>query len=102
MQSTRQVNKFTRMGDHVLISFNEQEVENEDGTQYLYDSTKVKLMATRAEVIQFIIRIKYKDIESELAARLNGGDEEAAHEAWRGQAKLIADEFETAVQGFLL
>ena len=101
MQSTRQINQFTRMGDYVLISFNERLVESEEEPQYAYDSTKVKLMATRADVIQALMRIKYKDMESEFAARINGGEEELTHSQWREQAKLIADEFEVAAAEML-
>ena len=98
MQSSVRRNKFERMGEFVLICINEDTLEvattdmNTD-TQYSYDSTKVKLLSNRDEVIQTIMRIKYKDIDSEFAARLNGGTDEETHDAWRLVAKGIADEF---------
>ena len=102
MQSSVKRNKFERMGEFVLICINEDtlEVSTTDtniDTQYYYDSTKVKLLSNRDEVIQAIIRIKYKDIDSEFAARLNGGTDEETHAAWRLVAKGVADEFATYV-----
>ena len=102
MQSSVRRNKFERMGEFVLICINEDTLEvsptdtNID-TQYYYDSTKVKLLSNRDEVIQAIMRIRYKDIDSEFAARLNGGTDEEAHAAWRIVAKGVADEFTTYV-----
>jgi glycine/serine hydroxymethyltransferase len=75
--------------------------EIEETTQYSYDSTKVSLFSPRDEVIQSIMRIKYKDIDSEFAARLNGGTDEEAHAAWRVVAKGVADEFTAYVESEL-
>lgn len=94
MRSTDKFNQFTRIGDYVLINFNERLIESEEGNQYEYDSTKVQLLTPRREVIQAIMRIKYPDMESEFAARINVGDEADEHEAWREQAKAIADSIE--------
>lgn len=98
MQSSVRRDKFERMGEFVLICINEDtfEVAPTDmdvDTQYYYDSTKVKLPSSRDEVIQAIMRIKYKDVDSEFAARLNGGTDEEAHTEWRLVAKGVADEF---------
>lgn len=100
MQSSVKRDKFERMGEFVLICINEGiEVASsmDDGieatTQYCYDSAKVHLMSQRDEVIQAIMRIKYKDVDSEFAARLNGGTDEEAHTEWRLVAKGVADEF---------
>lgn len=100
MQSVTKRDKFEKMGQYVLICFNEQEIlpTEEDGeTHYQYDSAKVPLLSKRCDVIQAIIRIKYPDLDSELAARMNGGDEQEGHEAWRVAAKAVADEFEVYV-----
>ncbi len=104
MQSSVRRDKFERMGEFVLICINEGiEVASsmDDGieatTQYCYDSAKVHLMSQRDEVIQAIMRIKYKDIDSEFTARLNGGTDEETHAAWRLVAKGVADEFATYV-----
>jgi hypothetical protein len=99
MQSSVRRNKFERMGEFVLICINEDTLEvattdTDIDTQYYYDSTKVKLLSNRDEVIQTIMRIRYKDIDSEFAARLNGGVDELAHAEWRLIAKSVADEFE--------
>ena len=97
MQSNTKVNKFTRMGQHVQVAFNEQEIINEEDTQYKYDSVKITLLSKRDDVIQSLMCIKYKDIDAEFAANLNGGDDQLAHSEWRNQCKAIADEFETYV-----
>lgn len=102
MQSSVRRNKFERMGEFVLICINEDTLEvattdTEASTQYYYDSTKVRLLSGRDEVIQAIMRIRYKDIDSEFAARLNGGTDEETHAAWRLAAKGVADEFTTYV-----
>lgn len=102
MQSSVRRNKFERMGEFVIICINGDtlEVATTDtyiDTQYCYDSTKVRLLSSRDEVIQAIMRIRYKDIDSEFAARLNGGTDEEIHAAWRVVAKGVADEFATYV-----
>lgn len=94
MKSNTKHNKFTKMGQFVMIAFNERELQIEGETQYQYDSAKVLLLSKRCDVIQAIIRIKYPDLDSELAARMNGGDDQEQHEAWRVTAKAVADEFE--------
>jgi hypothetical protein len=106
MQSSVRRNKFERMGGFVLICINEDTSEvtpldTEASTQYSYDSTKVSLFSPREEVIQAIMRIKYKDIDSEFAARLNGGTEGEAHAAWRLVAKGVADELTAYVESEL-
>lgn len=105
MRSIVKRNKFERMGDFILISFNERmvavESEPETETQYEYDAAKVKLLAPRKEVIQTIMRTRYPDMDSEFAARINGGTEEEEHESLRVTAKLIADEFEIYVSSVL-
>lgn len=102
MQSSVRRSKFERMGGFVLICINEDTSEvtpldTEASTQYSYDSTKVSLFSPRDEVIQAIMRIRYKDIDSEFAAVLNGGTDEENHAAWRLVAKGVADEFELYV-----
>ena len=97
MQSNTKVSKFTRMGKFVQVAFNEHEIANEENTQYKYDYVKVSLLAKREDVIQSLMRIKYKDIDAEFAANLNGGEEQSAHNEWRLTCKIIADEFETYV-----
>lgn len=107
MQSSVKRDKFERMGEFVLICINESvgtiSTMYDEGvtTQYCYDSAKVKLLSHRDEVIQSIMRIMYKDIESEFAARLNGGTDELAHAEWRLMAKSVADEFELYVSNEL-
>jgi hypothetical protein len=104
MQSATKRNKFEMMGQYVLICFNEQEIlpTEEDGeTQYQYDSAKVPLLAKRCDVIQSLIKIKYPDLDSEFAARINGGDEQEQHGAWRVTAKAVADAFEVYVKDSL-
>lgn len=108
MKSNVKRDKFERMGEFVLICINEsiEEVGSIDGgieatTQYCYDSTKVNLMSQRDAVIQAIMRIKYKDVDSEFAARLNGGTDEEAHTEWRLVAKGVADEFTAYVESEL-
>lgn len=104
MQSTTKRNKFEMMGQYVLICFNEQEIlpiEEDGETYYQYDFTKVPLLTKRCDIIQAIIRIKYPDLDSEFAARVNGGDEQEEHDAWRLIAKAVADEFEVSVKDLL-
>lgn len=102
MQSNSKLNKFTRSGQYVQISFNEREIESAEGeTQYKYDYAKVSLLAKRDDVIQSLMRIKYKDIDAEFAANLNGGDEQLAHSEWRETCKSIADDFEVYVKSEL-
>lgn len=95
MQSATKRNKFERMGQFVQICFNEQMTQiDEEDIFYNYDTTKVKIFSKRNEVIQSIVRIRYKDMDSEFAARINGGQELTDHNEWREQSKLIATEFE--------
>lgn len=100
MQSSVRRNKFERMGEFVLICINESvemvksPIDDEITTHYCYDSAKVELLAPRERVIQSLMRIMYKNIEDEFAARLNGGVDELAHAEWRLIAKSVADEFE--------
>lgn len=107
MQSSVKRDKFERMGEFVLICINESvEVgssmhDEVVTTQYSYESAKVRLLSSRDEVIQAIMRIKYKDIDSEFAARLNGGTDEETHAAWRVVAKGVADEFTAYVESEL-
>lgn len=104
MQSATKRNKFEMMGHHVLVCFNEQEIlptEEGDDIRYQYDSAKVPLLSKRCDVIQSIIKIRYPNLDSEFAARMNGGDEQEQHEAWRVTAKVVADEFEVYVKDLL-
>lgn len=102
MQSNKKVSKFTRMGQYVHVAFNETEGVTEEGdVTYHYESAKIPLLGSREKVIQALVRIKYKDIDSELAANLNGGTEQAEHAAWRTKCKQVATEFEVFVKGIL-
>lgn len=93
MQSAEKRNKFERMGECVLICINEEEVTNEDTISFKYDSVKVGLLDSRNIVIQKLMRVKYPDIDSEIAAISNGGAAVLEHGEWRDTAKLTASEF---------
>lgn len=93
MQSNTKHNKFTKMGQFVLIAFNERELQIEDETHYQYDSAKVLLCSGRDEVIDVLVKIKYPTFDKEIAAIANGGEAAQKHSEWRVTAKIIADEF---------
>lgn len=95
MQSTNKRNKFEMMGQFVAISFNEQEIAATDETekQYQYDFAKVPLCSSRDEIINALVKIRYKTFDKEIAAITNGGQYAQEHSDWRVTAKLIADEF---------
>lgn len=93
MQSNTKHNKFTKMGQFVLIAFNERELQIEDETHYQYDSAKVPLCSSRDEVISALVKIKYPTFDKEIAAIQNGGEDVQAHSDCRVTAKLIANEF---------
>lgn len=103
MQSADKRRNFERMGKYVLINFNERGVEQPDTEEvhYQYDSVKIPLITKRKDVIQSIMRVRYPDIDSEFAARINGGEEQIEHDQWREQAKTIADRFENYVKTIL-
>lgn len=96
MQSVTKRDKFEKMGQYVLICFNEEPllptVEGSE-LQYRYDTAKLPLGCARDVVIDTIVKIKYPTFDKEIAAILNGGIDSQEHSEWRVVAKLIADEF---------
>jgi hypothetical protein len=77
-------------GGEVTIFWDEEQVEREDETVYSYAYCVASVYDDRAAIIEKIMATQYTT-GAEIAALSNGGDAAAEHEAFRAQAKTLAD-----------
>jgi len=92
--SYTKLNTYEVSGNDLSIYWNEQEhlpKEGESEIYWTYDYAQAFVSDTRSEIIEKIISTKYPTYGSEVAAICNGGESAAEHEAFRLQAKALAD-----------
>jgi hypothetical protein len=77
-------------GGEVTIFWDEQTEQREDKTVYSYAYCVVSVYDDRAAIIEKIMATQYTT-GAEIAALSNGGESAAAHEAFRTEAKALAD-----------
>jgi hypothetical protein len=77
-------------GSEVTIFWDEQTEQREDETVYSYAYCVVSVYDDRAAIIEKIMATQYTT-GAEIAALSNGGESAAAHEAFRTEAKALAD-----------
>jgi hypothetical protein len=77
-------------GSEVTIFWDEQTEQREDKTVYSYAYCVVSVYDDRAAIIEKIMATQYTT-GAEIAALSNGGESAAAHEAFRTEAKALAD-----------
>jgi hypothetical protein len=78
-------------GGEVTIFWDEQTEQREDETVYSYAYCVASVYDDRAKVIEKIMATRYPSYGAEIAALSNGGESAAEHEAFRAQAKALAD-----------
>ena len=85
------------MGDNLRIHF-EEEVVNIEATEdfdasvsYKYVTAYTVKAASRAEIVEAVIRFFYPSYGAEIASIQNGGSDKDTHQARRIQAKELAD-----------
>lgn len=82
------------LGPALRINFDEQSVVvdhmGQTHTAYEYQTAVVELVASRSTIIEAIIACKYSP-GAEMAAVNDGGDKYLAYQAFRAQAKALAD-----------
>jgi hypothetical protein len=93
--SSEQQPTYVNDGRLLYINFNsvEKTRETDEGTETYWecDQVTVPVAASRSMIIEAVIACSYPTPGAELAAIINGGDDAAAHEAARVQAKALAD-----------
>jgi hypothetical protein len=77
-------------GGEVTIFWDEQTEQREDETVYSYAYCVASIYDDRAAIIEKIMATQYTT-GAEIAALSNGGESAAEHEAFRVQAKTLAD-----------
>jgi hypothetical protein len=77
-------------GGEVTIFWDEQTEQREDEIVYSYAYCVVSVYDDRAAIIEKIMATQYTT-GAEIAALSNGGESAAAHEAFRTEAKALAD-----------
>ena len=77
-------------GGELSIFWDEQTEQIEDETVYSYAYCVVSVYDDRAAIIEKIMATQYTT-GAEIAALSNGGESAAAHEAFRTEAKALAD-----------
>jgi hypothetical protein len=93
--SSEQQPTYVKDGRLLYINFNS--VEKTSGadkgleTYWECDQVTVPVAANRSMIIEAVIACSYPTPGAEFAAILNGGEDAAAHEAARVQAKSLAD-----------
>jgi len=93
-ESPVKLNTYEVLGHNLRIHFNEEVVgteateDFEQSTIYRYMSAYTVKSASRAEVVESIMRCFYSTYGAEIADIQNGGD---AHQLRRTQAKDLAD-----------
>lgn len=93
--SAEQQETYVVSGQWLYINFNSVEItKDQDGVvevSWECDQAAVPLASNRASIIEAVIACSYSTPGAELAAIINGGEDAAAHEACRVQAKALAD-----------
>jgi cobalamin biosynthesis protein CobT len=92
--SYTKLNTYEVDGNDLAIYWDEQEHEpKEDETEvyWTYDHAQAFASDSRNVLIEKIMATKYPTYGAEVAAICNGGDSAAKHEAFRAEAKTLAD-----------
>jgi hypothetical protein len=92
--SYTKLNTYEVDGNDLAIYWNEQEhepKENENEIYWTYDHAQAFASDSRNVLIEKIMATKYPTYGAEVAAICNGGESAAEHEAFRVQAKALAD-----------
>jgi hypothetical protein len=93
VKSKDKLPKYQVIGQKLRIHWDYKEVPatEEAPAGWSCKEAVVQVTAARSEIIEAIIAVSYPTFGSEFAAIINGGDDAAAHEAVRQQAKDLAD-----------
>ena len=96
-ESPTQLNTYEVLGDNLRIHF-EEEVVNIEATEdfdesvsYKYVTAYTVKVASRAEIVEAVMRCFYPSYGAEIASIQNGGSDRDTHQARRIQAKELAD-----------
>jgi hypothetical protein len=92
--SYTQLNTYEVDGNDMAIYWNEQAHEPKEGeteSYWTYDHCQAFASDTRNVLIEKIMATKYPTYGSEVAALSNGGESAATHQAFREQAKALAN-----------
>jgi hypothetical protein len=92
--SYTKLNTYEVDGNDLAIYWDEQEhepKENETEVYWTYDHAQVFASDSRNVLIEKIMATKYPTYGAEVAAIVNGGESAAGHEAFRVQAKTLAN-----------
>ena len=93
VSSNEKLSIYQVVGPRLRIHWDYQEIPatEEIPAGWTCEEAVVSANASRAEIIEAIIAVSYPTPGSEFAAIINGGEDAAAHEAARQQAKALAD-----------
>jgi hypothetical protein len=93
--SSEQLPTYQVSGQELRIHWDAKEVPvfgmDEPQTQWEQQEALCNVSDSRASLIEKIMATKYPTYGAEVAALCNGGDDAAQHEAFRAQAKSLAD-----------
>ncbi len=93
--SSEQLPTYQVSGQELRIHWDAKEVPaqgmDESSTQWEQQEALCNVSDSRASLIEKIMATKYPTYGAEVAALCNGGDDAAQHEAFRAQAKSLAD-----------
>ena len=96
-ESPTQLNTYEVLGDNLRIHF-EEEAVNIEATEdfdasvsYKYVTAYTTKLASRAEIVEAVMRCFYPSYGAEIADIQNGGSDKDTHQARRIQAKELAD-----------
>ena len=96
-ESPTQLNTYEVLGDNLRIHF-EEEVVNIEASEdfdasvsYKYVTAYTTKVASRAEIVEAVMRCFYPSYGAEIASIQNGGSDRDTHQARRIQAKDLAD-----------
>ena len=93
--SSEQLPTYQVSGQELRIHWDAKEVPahvmDEQSTQWEQEEAVCNVSDSRDSLIEKIMATKYPTYGAEVAALCNGGDDAAQHEAFRAQAKSLAD-----------
>jgi len=93
--SSEQQPTYVNDGRLLYINFNSvektREIDENTETYWECDQATVPVAASRSMIIEAILACSYATPGAEFAAIINGGEDAAAHQAARVQAKALAD-----------
>ena len=96
-ESPTQLNTYEVLGDNLRIHFEEEAVNTEAtedfdaSVSYKYVTAYTTKVASRAEIVEAVMRCFYPSYGAEIASIQNGGSDRDTHQARRIQAKELAD-----------